>query len=562
MSIWWNNKTWFQWHGWLGLNFGLLLFLICFSGTWAVMSPEMDWALEPAMQVVPPDDPLAKPLSWGQLADRIRAAHPGATLTMLRKAPEDEVAASATISYSARDARWVYIHPYTGDVQGQSTLFNLRSFFRIFHKQFYILRGLYWPHGRVFVCSFSILLLLSSFTGLMFVKRWWLALVQLRLRNGRRVFWSDLHKMLGVWSLLFAMMFAVTGMWYLTAQLLEEFQWSNHESFATIRPEVLAARGPTQTPLALDEIVARAAAAYPALNIQAIFLNARPGSGITLVGDAEALLVNEQANSVSVDPYTGDVLGLHKAHELPLGERLIETVDPLHFGRFGRSLTKILWTAAGFAISVGILSGAFLWWLRATREPGPFFKRNLVWTIASFVLNVGLLIAMTFAALSFVSEQIAGPQTTQPGYPLGEADLGPWHVQALRHGSPDQPSETFSFCFPEKSHPNFRQAFAWIGQQQRPKEAALARGSCDRLVAKLKNAQAPVQTGVRLRLDIEHWDGQIASADFPVAVLDPQAQPLIALVPAPQVSASVLAVIGTFVTLSAVPIGLWLVCIR
>ena len=104
----------------------------------------------------------------------------------------------------------IYVNPYSGEVTGKATWMNAQRFFRDFHRRFYIMA--WW--GIWVVAIFSLPLLLTSITGLLFYKRWWKRLAVIRLRSGGRVFLSDLHRLLGVWTLLFTFVIGVTGIWY------------------------------------------------------------------------------------------------------------------------------------------------------------------------------------------------------------------------------------------------------------------------------------------------------------------------------------------------------------
>lgn len=63
------RKTLFRLHGWVGLNLGLLLFVICFSGSVATLSHEIDWLLNPAIRAEAREAPYAWSAMHATLAD-------------------------------------------------------------------------------------------------------------------------------------------------------------------------------------------------------------------------------------------------------------------------------------------------------------------------------------------------------------------------------------------------------------------------------------------------------------------------------------------------------------
>src|SRR3546814_4595187 len=66
------------------------------------------------------------------------------------------------------------------------------------------------------VCSSDLFVLAASLvTSLIFYKRFWRGFFKLQTHRGAKVFWSDLHKLTGLWGLWFVTLIAVTGIWYL-----------------------------------------------------------------------------------------------------------------------------------------------------------------------------------------------------------------------------------------------------------------------------------------------------------------------------------------------------------
>lgn len=553
---WLTKKRLFALHGWLGLTLGLPLFIICFSGAFAVMSPELDRMLHPEMRVIPPADPSVKPLSWGTLVEKAEAASPGGAVVFMDAAPERDSAWQATVAYSPKDQRLVYIDPFTGLVQGQTTPFNVRSFFRIFHKQFYITGGSFWPHGRVIVCSFSIVLFLSALTGLMFCRGWWKHLFRLRIARGRRIFWSDLHRFAGVWSFVLAIMFAVTGFWYLLVRLMEDFGIAEHDPLPGIPAETIAGRPAVMRRLGLDELVERARKAYPEFGISAVSLGSGPASGVGFYGKAPYGLSPETSDRVFVDPYSGEILALAKTHGLPLAARVASLADPIHFGRFGGYFTKLIWTGAGLALGIGVLAGTILWWQRTRREAAGSFRRQRGWAMASLGLNLAILGIAAVSTYAFIRAQVKGPESTEPAISLGQTDLGPWLIEGFLHGKPKETEGSFSFRFVTEGDANYRAAYLWSGGEARPKGLKAIGGSRVRLFA-----SSPVRGGA-MTLELEGWDGSVHRGSFPLAPVSGESGPDLVPPPPPGVRLGVWLVSGGFLAAMGMTAGFWMARVR
>jgi uncharacterized iron-regulated membrane protein len=318
--------------------------------------------------------------------------------------PADGWAAQASVAFGRSDFRNVYIHPDTGEVQGTFSQFNVARFFRSFHKQFYIYPG-DLPHGAWFVGPLALVLLLSVGTGISFYKIRWGDLLLQRRSRGPRVWLSSFHRASGVWMLVFSLIFAVTGLWYFVERAVLDLGLPLQGVEALVSANALTLQ-PGEERASLDKAVASAREAFPELQVQAIYFPTRPEVPITLYGEAEAWLVRPSANHVMVDPYTGEALRRQDARDLSPLVRLVQTVDPLHFGSFGGLLTKLLWLAAGVVISASVLGGAFLWFLRL-RQGGP--SQETLHPIAArgaLVVTLAVLLLTTYGSIVNIGNSI------------------------------------------------------------------------------------------------------------------------------------------------------------
>lgn len=348
------KKQLYAFHGWLGLNFGLVLFIICLSGTVAVVSHEIDWLFTPAMRVTPGSTRV----SYDAMYEAVRRNHPEAAIQSLWIMPGSRFAYQFWIKppQGGRTVR-VFVDPYTGQVQGTSSWFNTQRFFRDFHRRFFCFS--WW--GIWLVAAYAVPLLGSAATGLMFYKRWWAKLFILRPHKGGRVFWSDLHRFAGVWTFVFALLIAITGIWYFVEIPLAWSKLPPSPRPPRIPQTSLALADSNGRRVTIDDWVLLARKEIPGLEVRSIRFPVRPKNPVYIDGQAEAWLVRDRANKVLIDPYAGKVLFAQRGEEAAPFARWADTADPLHFGDFGGLTSKLIWVIFGLALSALMPTGVYLW---------------------------------------------------------------------------------------------------------------------------------------------------------------------------------------------------------
>lgn len=381
------TRAWFRTHSFTGIITGLLLFVICFSGTFAVFAPELDWLVTPQARVSPGDQTV----SWGTIEAAAREAHPEAEVGGLQ-APLNARAAATVNMHDADGNSWVVrVDPYTGEVTGSTPhLYDIKRFFRNFHR-FLFLPGI----GLYLVTLFAVTMLVSVVAALFFYKRWWTRFLRFKATRGR-AFWSELHKTAGPWSLWFSVLIIITGLWYLFEAVRLDFVDNKANYVGTGEysvVEVESADAPEDAPrLPLDELVGAAQQAWPEFEIREMGYGwYGPEHALYLGGQDSFPLVRPRANQLQVDTRTGEILWQNSAGELPIYWIWSNMADPLHFGDFAGLISKTIWFVFGLALSGLILTGT---WLHAHRLAGAGRGRHR-WpgTIASIVATFLVLAA-------------------------------------------------------------------------------------------------------------------------------------------------------------------------
>jgi uncharacterized iron-regulated membrane protein len=211
-------------------------------------------------------------------------------------------------------------------------------------------------------------LTVSLISGVVTYKKWWRGFFRWPRGGGGRRLAGDLHRLVGLWSLWFVALIALTGVWYLVETL--------GGRAAVPRLPVVAGSEPVAGE-ALDRMVARAQAARPSLEINEIRFGKE---GVVILGQDGAWLVRDRTNAVAFDPADGRMTRMLDGRDLSLHQRISEMADPLHFGTFGGLATKLIWFVFGAALTTLAVTGTVIYSLRLARTiPGSTSASGRAW---------------------------------------------------------------------------------------------------------------------------------------------------------------------------------------
>lgn len=337
-------------HSILGLKLSVFLGFVCLTGTIATVSHEIEWLYKPELR----STATAGETEWGRMWDSARAAYPDARLSGIGSFDRSE-ASYFVKTVLATDARGedftIYVDPGSNRVTGHEYGRSFQDFMRGLHYYLFVPGAI----PVYVVCLLGFTLILSLATGLIAYRRFWRGFFRMpRWHRARRIWIGDLHRLIGLWSIWFVAIIGLTSIWY----------FLEHAGVDLEKPVPTTAMPATMSDVVgsqIDGWTAVARSQLPNLAITAIYLPYEPHSPVIVQGQMRAWLVRERTNAVYIDPATDRVLGMRTAHQMEVGERIVHTADPLHFGTFGGLVTKLIWVVWGLLLTTLAASGAYVY---------------------------------------------------------------------------------------------------------------------------------------------------------------------------------------------------------
>jgi uncharacterized iron-regulated membrane protein len=357
-------------HGWLALPIWAFLFVVCLTGSIATVSQEIVWLANPAVRVNAPAAD-ARLLGYDEVLAAVERQEPGARVRFIARPVKSIFALTVRVDRPDGSSARLFVNPYTGTIQGEQGEFNFQQFVRALHGWLLMPFDDGFPIGWYAVSVLAIPLLGSLITGIVVYKRFWRAYARprLRLRKGKRIFWGDLHRLAGAWSIPFIAIMAVTASWFLTQAILAD----NHISISTagVPPMVarddvpVVAKGAPAPRITLEQAAEAVREQLPDLEPSFVQLPSSAYRHISVGGRGNYPLIFE---TVDVNPYNGKVERTRRVSDRSALELVTGSMRPLHTGDFAGVWLKLVYFVFGLLLTTLVFSGMMVWTKRTALE--------------------------------------------------------------------------------------------------------------------------------------------------------------------------------------------------
>jgi len=353
------TKRLWQIHSWMGLIAGIGLLVIGVTGSLLVFRNDLQALVNPGMLRV-------EPSSRGRLGlDRLLAGvverFPDHEVTGWQLSGNPRLADMAyVVRHDTHDWRLVTVNPFTAQVLAgpMETSDTLVGWLLELHYSFF------GDHVGMLVAGlFAVLLCLLGLSGLWLYRDFWRHFLRLRWNRSARIFLSDVHKQVGILTVVFNLVLGFTGAYWNLPHAISHLVHGEPESTVPGRLYSQA--------ISLESLAAAAVTVLPGLRPTYVQLPYEEGGEIRLLGRVPSSnpLRSDYGSSVAFDPQTGALKSVSDIRNAGAWEQITDTFYPLHFGSFGGGLVKALWCLGGLAPGILAISGFLIWRKRTRRNP-------------------------------------------------------------------------------------------------------------------------------------------------------------------------------------------------
>lgn len=165
--------------------------------------------------------------------------------------------------------------------------------------------------------------------------------------------------MAGIITVVFLFFTGFTGFCWNFNDLTEPIIYA--VTFTSKPSEPVSKPIPSKSTLGLTEQLKIADAALPGAVTKSIYFPSKPEDALRIRMKLPQENEEYGNSNVYLDHYSGEVLRVDNALKMPLGNRLLNSFVPLHYGTFGGLPTRILYVFVGLAPLILFISGFVMW---------------------------------------------------------------------------------------------------------------------------------------------------------------------------------------------------------
>ncbi|MBW4513338.1 MAG: PepSY domain-containing protein [Scytonematopsis contorta HA4267-MV1] len=344
-------------HRYIGIVVGIFLAIIGLTGSVLVFHSEIDSVLYPQVHQVVAQD---VPISLQQVADTVKQQYPKEKLRFIAIPRQVSEPYRVVTGSKNEPQNNIYINPYNGEILGvhpeNSTLMSI--IFKI-HTSF--LAG---DTGVFLVGACGLLLLVRAISGLIIWPGW------KKLEAGFKIRWNapwqllhyDFHKVIGLFSVGFLILAAVTGT---LMTFNQEVRSLGYWFAGTTQPEKpISSPQKNISQLTLDQYLQKAESSLPGGETTFIFPASDKKAAVRIRKRLPGEIHPNGRSFMYLDQYSGEVLRIENIYHAAWVEHLLAWTYPLHIGSYSGLGVKILYLIFGLTPAILMVTGFVIFWMK------------------------------------------------------------------------------------------------------------------------------------------------------------------------------------------------------
>jgi uncharacterized iron-regulated membrane protein len=368
------RKTLFKWHSYLALIAMIPVLVISITGSILVFKVEIDSLLRPHHMVVNPtiidSGQTTQRLALDDLMSKIQATYPDYILAgwelfgiddnaMIEKHGRSDTA----YAIKKNTETWfkIYINQYTGEILSEPK-----------HMEHYITDWLLELHyafllhfsGTVIGAIFGLILLFLGISGIILYRKFWRKLFTLRWGSAKRILFSDVHKMVGIFSSPVLIIIAFTGVYWNVSIVLHELLEHGFDEAHPVITEPYHAET-----ISFESLRENASIQIDSFRATYLAIPNEPKMDITFFGEVDTPnpLISQYASMVTYHHKTGDLVMASDIRDAGFLRKFDDSTRKLHFGYFAGIWSKIVWCIIGMSPVILMITGLIMYLIR--RKP-------------------------------------------------------------------------------------------------------------------------------------------------------------------------------------------------
>ena len=359
------RKALFQIHLWAGIFLSLYLIVISVTGAILVFEDELTATTLPnGLNAYNPADAATIP----QVVNTFTTTHPNAKIDLLTLPTPTIPAFQLRVTDTEHREFSLVADPQTAALHDQP-----RNWLNVVHDlHVYLLLG--QAHGIQINGIGAVILLALAITGICL---WWPGVrvwtrgFRISLHHNWRRINYDTHNALGIWTLAIVTWWAISGIyfaWY--RQVVAAINViSSVRNMMPPTPSPSPSHTANALPATLDQILVSAHKASPHGTLFA--LSSATLHAPTILAEIDLAKPGDFSHRdlITLDTATAKVLSVwHYGQNQSLGDWILWSMHPLHFGTLWGLPFKILWFLLGLSLAFLTATGLLMYWNRYLRK--------------------------------------------------------------------------------------------------------------------------------------------------------------------------------------------------